>query len=172
MATSKEQPGKEQPRGEEVYSNEDRKLIISLLNEYSEKLLHVCEQIDKYQKRLFLVVMLLSVLIVLGILLSDTSTQAHNFIFEHAFNTKFTLSLFTLVFISIVSIIFNIGRRVALLKRDATVLYVKLEKIIRATSQAQEHILSNFVSRIELDLRLADAESALEHYSVMMRKLI
>lgn len=175
MATSKEQPGKEQPRGEEVYSteevysNEDRKLIISLLNEYSEKLLRVCEQIDKYQKRLLPFAMLLSVFIISGILLANTSTQTHNSIFGYAFDMKLIFSSLVLASAFTLNIMFNIMNRVALLRRDANVLSVKLEKIIRAASQAQEHVLSNFVSRIELDLRLSDAELALEHYSVIMK---
>lgn len=54
MATSKEYPNKE-----EVYSDEDRKLIVSLLDEYAQKLMNICEkidhQIDKSQ-RFFLLV--------------------------------------------------------------------------------------------------------------------
>ncbi|MFM7475680.1 MAG: hypothetical protein ACKO2T_08095, partial [Microcystis aeruginosa] len=33
-----------------ILDEEDRKLIISLLNEYSEKLLNMCEQIDRQQR--------------------------------------------------------------------------------------------------------------------------
>jgi hypothetical protein len=35
-----------------ILDEEDRKLIISLLNEYSEKLLKICEQIDRQQRNL------------------------------------------------------------------------------------------------------------------------
>lgn len=44
MAIDKEQ----YPRNS--YSDEDRKLIISLLNEYAEKLLNISEEIDKQQR--------------------------------------------------------------------------------------------------------------------------
>ena len=47
-----------------ILSEEDRKLIISLLNEYSEKLLNMCEQIDRQQRNFdFLWLLLLDTLV-------------------------------------------------------------------------------------------------------------
>ena len=70
--------------------------------------------------------------------------------------------------------IYDTKQKMRLLVQDGKILSAKLEKVIRAASQAQEHVLSNFLSRIELDLRLADAESAIQHYTVLMktRKLL
>ena len=49
MATSKEYPNQEEV---EIYSDEDRKLIVSLLDEYAQKLMNICEKIDNYREAL------------------------------------------------------------------------------------------------------------------------
>lgn len=52
-----------------------------------------------------------------------------------------------------------------LLTKDAMTLSTKLEKVVRFASQIYEHAsFRNVESQLELDLRLADAESALQHY--------
>jgi hypothetical protein len=55
-----------------------------------------------------------------------------------------------------------------LLTLDAVALVARLEKVIRIASQAEEHIMVNPVHRVELDLRLADAESALRRYETVV----
>ncbi|MFM7577797.1 MAG: hypothetical protein ACKO5Q_12760, partial [Microcystaceae cyanobacterium] len=49
-------------------------------------------------------------------------------------------------------------------KNEARRISVRLEKVIRLGYQIQENLTSNLVKKLELDLRLADAESALEYY--------
>jgi len=48
----------------------------------------------------------------------------------------------------------------------------KLSKVIRAASQAQEHttMAGGFFSDLEVDLRLSDAEYALQHYNNLVKK--
>jgi UDP-N-acetylmuramyl pentapeptide phosphotransferase/UDP-N-acetylglucosamine-1-phosphate transferase len=170
MATSKEQ------QGSEVYTNEDRKIIISLLNEYAEKLLNVCERIDKHQKRLRRFFLCLGGLICSVALLLVT-TWVETFLFSDSVNASRSVLIFSLLFtlfLFIIDTIYDTKQKMRLLVQDGKILSAKLEKVIRAASQAQEHVLSNFLSRIELDLRLADAESAIQHYTVLMktRKLL
>ena len=53
---------------------------------------------------------------------------------------------------------------------DAKTLSNRLEKVVRLASQIEEHNVTNLVSRIELDLRIADSESALAHYQSVQNK--
>lgn len=62
-------------------------------------------------------------------------------------------------------------RKLQVLKRDANILSIKLEKVIHVVSQFQEHnSIRSLAVSLELDFRLADAESALQYYNVMEKK--
>jgi hypothetical protein len=160
MSVSKEQPGKEK-----AYSDEDQKLIIALLKEYSERLLDVCERRDRSKDRSFLILVFFLIALCIGLslfsflILGFGSTSYMLLLISCAFY------LFTLVLISNYYSK-NLFQKTVLLSRDAEILSIKLEKVIRAASQAHEHVVSNFVGRLELDLRLTDAESALQRYKV------
>jgi hypothetical protein len=157
------------PNKEEFYNYEDRKLLISLLNEYSEKLSLVCDRIDKYKENsrtltllqiglMFPIVALLLIVTLSGML------NLQRYIMEGAVNTILSFSVLILSTLFLINEIFHNKRKLRLLERDASTIAIKLEKVIRLASQIQEHALNNVVNRIELDLRLADAESALDHY--------
>jgi uncharacterized membrane protein YobD (UPF0266 family) len=155
---------KEEPLKGEHYSDEDKKLIISLLGEYSEKLLIICDRISRRQRiTQLLTTFFVSVLALIFSLATTITfpliTSLESFFF---FSTCF-LEIFLL------EAFYENKRALLLLQRDAKRISLKLEKIIRIASQAQEHILNDFVSRIEMDLRLADAESALDHYSFILK---
>lgn len=174
MTTSKEQ----QPISEESYSNEDKKVIVSLLNEYSEKLLHICYQIDKQKKKLLLFLLYFGGLIISVILLLY-SVLLGTFVLnpvlslgvwaESMSKLALILSILTPIALFIISTFYVIKRNIELLINDANILVIRLEKVVRIASQIQEHVLSNFVSQLELDLRLADAESALQHYTDLLK---
>lgn len=182
MTTRKEQ---QQSIPEESYSNDDQKLIVSLLNEYSDKLLHVCHQIDKRRKKFLL--FYFGGLIISGILLLIYSYSMYEemYVGMHAVSTyKLAKTPYTIIFIlfflfingillgRLDGIIYEISCNITQNRKlisDAKILAVRLEKVIRIASQVQEHILSNFVSRLELDLRLADAELALQHYTDLLK---
>jgi hypothetical protein len=156
MAIDKEQ----YPRNS--YSDEDRKLIISLLNEYAEKLLNICEEIDKQQR--FLTVSLLIYSLVI-------------FIYFHLFyhfidNTTATRSLIIIpiVFCTFMIYMYFGIQKLGLLKRNARIISTRLEKVIRVASQLQEHILIDFAARLELALRLSDAEWALQNYTNLINR--
>ncbi|MFM8310121.1 MAG: hypothetical protein ACKN87_24655, partial [Microcystis aeruginosa] len=58
------------------------------------------------------------------------------------------------------------------LLQKASIISAKLEKVIRAASQAEEHttMAGGFFSDLEIDLRLSDAEYALQHYNNLVKK--
>nr|WP_290224134.1 hypothetical protein [Trichocoleus desertorum] len=147
------------------YTDEDRQLIISLLAEYSEKLLNACDRIGMYQNRVRIAALFFPFLAYMATLLTDFSKLSS----DPLLRIIFFISLFFVV-ASTVNFLYEIRKTLELLERDAKRIALKLEKVIRVASQTQEHILDNFVNRIELDLRLADSESALDHYASMRRK--
>lgn len=147
-----------------ILDEEDRKLIISLLNEYSEKLLKICEQIDRQQRNFDF----------LWLLLAFAWTMGVYWLFSTKIITIITILIITMVSQSfIIYIYFGIQQpRLELLQRKASIISAKLEKVIRAASQAQEHttMAVGFFSDLEVDLRLSDAESALQHYNNLVKK--
>jgi hypothetical protein len=132
--------------------DEDIMLIISLLSEYSKKLLNICEDIDK-NRRYRLVSIIIALL---------SCYILYSFDYRQSF---FVPSFLCLLYVFILSVN-NIQQKLKLLRRDANTISFRLEKVIRVGSQTQEHVLDNFTSRIELDLRLSDAESALKHHYI------
>lgn len=150
-----------------ILDEEDRKLIISLLNEYSEKLLNICEQIDRQQRNLDF----LWLLSLLSLLLAFAGTMVG---FYWLLSTKITTFIRIIPITSAVSqpfIIHIYFRKLELLQK-ASIISAKLEKVIRAASQAQEHttMAGGFFSDLEVDLRLSDAEYALQHYNNLVKK--
>ena len=150
-----------------ILDEEDRKLIISLLNEYSEKLLNICEQIDRQQRNLDF----LWLLSLLSLLLAFAGTMVG---FYWLLSTKITTFIRILTITSAVPqpfIIHIYFRKLELLQK-ASIISAKLEKVIRAASQAQEHttMAVGFFSDLEVDLRLSDAEYALQHYKNLVKK--
>jgi hypothetical protein len=157
------------PNKENVYNYEDRKLLVSLLNEYSEKLLLTCGKIDKYKEnnRILMLLQLGLMFPIVNLSLIVTLSgmlNLYRYILEGAVNTILAFSVLILITLFVINEIFHNKRKLRLLERGASTIAIKLEKVIRLASQIQEHALINVVSRIELDLRLADAESALKYY--------
>lgn len=147
-----------------ILDEEDRKLIISLLNEYSEKLLNMCEQIDRQQRNFDF----------LWLLLTFAWTMGVYWLFSTKIITIITILIITIVSQSfIIYIYLGIQKpRLELLQRKASIISAKLEKVIRAASQAQEHttMTGKFFGNLEVDLRLSDAEYALQHYNNLVKK--
>ncbi len=161
MSTSKEKPGQE-----EAYSDEDQKLLISLLSEYSERLLHMCKQIDEQERKnswlQLCLLTLVVVVFVLAIFLSKISFV------PMAEGSTLIYSVLVVYAILIIFAGFNhirsTSQRTQLLISDTEIISIKLEKVIRIASQAHEHVIKNAINRIEIDLRLTDAEFALQRY--------
>jgi low affinity Fe/Cu permease len=168
---------KEYQNKEEVYSSEDRKILVSLLNEYSGKLLDVCGQLNKIHESSIVsrisgfTGLIGSIFFLLFDLLGyKLHEYAHN---DAAYIIIGVILILTFISSAILLVqhTFEIKPKLILVERDATVLVIKLEKLIRVASQAEEHIFSNVVSKIEIDLRLADAESAVQHYRSEEKRL-
>jgi hypothetical protein len=63
------------------------------------------------------------------------------------------------------------ARMINLLYDDAGSIADKLEKVMRVTIEIQDQLEINLARKLELDLRIADAQSALEYcYSVVEPK--
>ncbi|MFM6482450.1 MAG: hypothetical protein ACKPIF_09885, partial [Microcystis panniformis] len=126
-----------------ILDEEDRKLIISLSNEYSEKLLNICEQIDRQQRNFDFLSLLLLLLAFacLWLLLAFAWRMGFYWLFSTKIITIITILIITIVSQSfIIYIYLGIQKpRLELLQRKASIISSKLEKVIRAASQAQEH---------------------------------
>jgi hypothetical protein len=58
----------------------------------------------------------------------------------------------------------KIVRMIGLLEEDTRTIADKLEKVMRVTIEIQDQIEINLARKLELDLRIGDAQSALEYY--------
>lgn len=134
----------------EIYSSEDRELLISLLKEYSEKLTVACDGVNQQKIINRFLLLLLSIL-------------APSFRIWIPQLDSFPISLTVILLVAFAFSIY-VTKSVSDLKYKSKTIAIKLEKAVRITSQIAEHFEDNFSKRIELDFRLADAESALEYY--------
>lgn len=151
----------------------DLNLILSLLNEYSGKLMVLNKELESLaDKSLFGMVTLfrnVSLLILAPYLawyfISMNSAQP--------VSPEYLLFLYPFVFVIMAPVIYSYLINVRKLKRqiinDARTIATKLERIIRVASQAEDHLKMNYGSRLEFDLRLADAESAIAHFYQFLR---
>jgi hypothetical protein len=168
----------------ENYREEDRKLLVSILNEYTEKLSISCENIDKsltlQSRKLFDVNTLIFFIICCGIsiLLAEKNSDIRLFLYRNFGIIPISVT-WVLTVLSIIMLFALIGRVFELsnvlfktneLIRDVRIISKKLEKVVQIVSQMQEHSENRVASRVEMDLRLADAEIALDHYESLSRR--
>ena len=142
---------------EQFYNSKDREVLLSLLMEYSHKVFKICDQIEQGENNISIMILTLMWLTVAGILFVI-------FPYLKAINPNIKFLIFALLFATFYVNCYQINQRLKLLRRDAKTFSIRLEKVVRLASQIEEHSVTNLVSRIELDLRIADAESALAHY--------
>ena len=159
-------------RSEVSYSNfkkADIDLLISLLGEYGEKLIKLCEKIDNNKQKYSLGEYFLPRLGG-GIALITWS------VFSLRTYSNFVMLgiLIFAIFTTYVAVsAYNIRKKIKLSEREAKKILLRLEKVIRIASQTQDNLSKsppNWIIRVELDLRLADAESALEYYQEIVGK--
>ncbi len=143
---------------EQFYNSKDREVLLSLLMEYSHKVFKICDQIEQGENNISIMILtFLMWLTVAGIFFVI-------FPYLKAINPNIKFLIFALLFATFYVNCYQINQRLKLLRRDAKTFSIRLEKVVRLASQMREHSVTNAVSRIELDLRIADAESALAHY--------
>jgi hypothetical protein len=171
--------------GKASYSNlgkDDINLLISLLGEYSEKLIRLCAKIEDNKQKYSLGEFFLPRLgggIAL-ITWSIFSLQAYPYF------VILGILIFAIFTIYVAVSANHIRKKIKISEREAKKMSSRLEKVIRIASQIQEHFSTNrqlksipfgninsiplVISGVELDLRLADAESALEYYQEIIGK--
>ncbi|MFM8295455.1 MAG: hypothetical protein ACKN9E_13035 [Microcystaceae cyanobacterium] len=137
-------------------SPDDRLLLVSLLCEYGDKLFSLCEKISHFKAKDDLFYYLsVGISGVFSLLIYKL------FYFTYFYIISFVLLL---CWSYIAYMAWQDRKKLQQFKNEARRISVRLEKVIRLGYQIQENLTSNLVKKLELDLRLADAESALEYY--------
>jgi ABC-type transport system involved in multi-copper enzyme maturation permease subunit len=137
-----------------------------LLNEYGEKLIKLCEKIEDYRIKYYLTSFLFLVFGGCIVLI----TWATSFFKENIYFAILGVLFFTLFIIYTAIFVQNIKRRLKSLEKTAKQISFRLEKIIRVASQIHNQTDQLSILALESDLRLADAESALEYYQEIIGK--
>lgn len=148
-------------------NEEDRQILLSLLQEYTEKLTDICSKIEDQIKFCRDFMMLCYFIGIVGIL-AIVATNFHPLILFFVIAFSFVILgifVFILVFINAPQ------TKIKILKNNGINLAIKLKRLVRTTSQFQENIEKTYVRKIQLDLRLADAESALLYHQTVEDKL-
>jgi hypothetical protein len=149
----------------EQLNNEDRQILLSLLQEYSAKLNSLNSQIEErivFYNNFFLITSLMPVLFLI-IIFSTYQFFPYNLYLV-------IISLF-IVGVLFFRLIVRKKTKRRILEKQAEILAIKLERLVRTTSQYQENVEKNYIRKIELDLRLADAESSLSYYYKLNKEL-
>ena len=137
-----------------------------LLNEYGEKLIKLCEKIENYRVKYYLTS---SLFLVFGGCITLIAWVT-SFFKENIYFAILGVLVFTLFIIYTAIFVQNIKRRLKSLEKTAKKISFRLEKIIRLASQIHNQTDKLSILALELDLRLADAESALEYYQEIVGK--
>jgi hypothetical protein len=150
----------------EISSEEDRKLLVSLLNEYSGKLALICDKIELKNRRNLRIFSLFGFGLLFFGAISLWLYQQGYPVFNLLFGVVFGLFGGSL---SLENLRSNHKQKESSV-RDARVIAKRLEKVVRLVSQMHEQSASSVSIRLEMDLRLADAEIVLEHYEALTQK--
>lgn len=176
------------------YESDDRQILVNLLHEYSDKLMLISQELEikeqqaedrskfnEFMEIIFKISMYIAgsslVIICLFTIVLFFASKYQMFISGN-FNLAVITTMFLLFTIAILTSLFllqlsrtnarilpkKIVRNIYLLKRDARIIADKLEKVMHVTIEIQDRIEINLARKLELDLRIADAESALEYY--------
>jgi hypothetical protein len=144
---------------------ENRQILLSLLHEYTDKLTDVCLDIENRLKFYKDWVILSYPMVVLTVLITSQTEQFF----------PYNLIIAIILYLTILGIFVFLNAPKTqgnIIKNQAKLLAMKLERLIRTTSQFQENVEKSYVHKIELDLRLADAEAALLYYQTLEDKLM
>ncbi|MFN7139670.1 MAG: hypothetical protein ACK4UN_10045 [Limisphaerales bacterium] len=149
----------------EIDSNELRKLS-SLLEEYTEKLRAICHEYDRArERRVMLVSVTTFALAVAGAALAyfflKTGLRADAIHYIAPAAILFAAAVFLL------PIVFRVRR-----SYDADQLAATVKRLIKLSSQYNEHAQKRIADRFEFELRLAEAEGVLETYHRMFHRVV
>jgi uncharacterized membrane protein (DUF485 family) len=137
-----------------------------LLNEYGEKLTKLCEKIEDYRVKYYLTS---SLFLLFGGCIALIAWVT-SFFKENIYFAILGILVFTLFIIYTAIFVQNIKRKLKSLERSSKKISLRLEKIIRIASQIHNQTDKLSILALESDLRLADAESALEYYQEIVGK--
>ncbi len=134
-------------------------VLLSSLAEYTQKLKLACDrwvsQRVRFQMNLFLSVVSLTFSVAVYVSMER--------------NSPLIFPLFSLAIIGVVTGLYflfsrSIGDiRLSYNKNEITVMAMQVGRLIRLASQVEEHVASDFTSKMMLDLRLAEAEAVLQY---------
>ncbi len=151
----------------------DTKLIVSLLNEYSDKINDVSQALARLRGKFYALVcfcyfgITLSIALPYAYLYSKNTFPLNNNVFMTYLGTLFTLIILFLP----VQLMLYTGS-FSRLKRDGMKLAYKLERVVKTGSQVQEHVGLSYAEKLEFDLRLAEAEIAISDFTRSARSIL
>lgn len=145
-----------------IDSKQEKEIIVSLLIEYSDKLSKISDEMQTTTDKYFLYTFLSFLVCFFGAIMLS------NYQFKMSYLWFFPVIGYILI---LGSFILTYLPRIRTLKRQGKYLYNRLRKLIDLTSSMEANVISNQAVKIELDLRLADAESAIENYQEIIKKL-
>ncbi len=154
---------------------EDRDKLISLLEEYSAKLQKKCDYIDKSFRALKAVLFFLIVVFTITSFISLFSSVRIGF---PASVIIFMISIMvsTISFISLLALdsdddsILRKKNTINSRNHEAHALAHRLSKLVGIASEFYEHVEKKAISKIELDLKISEAESVLNYYDSIVGK--
>jgi hypothetical protein len=148
--------------------SQDADVIVTLLAEYSQKLRLSYEELYRIRQSRFVFASAFSILVIIGSMAIGISIKFE--ILKSNFDMIIVIGVSALTFVLLFYMAFVVQlNKMGFMKREISVLASQLERLIRSASQFQEHGERNFGKRIELDLRLADAEGTLSLVSRVLR---
>jgi hypothetical protein len=162
----------------------DREKIISMLDEYSGTLRHRCDHVDRINKnRLSLTYFSLFsmwTILLLYIIINSKMYQGKNMenspaIYSLMAYASFALTAFLLSMDSKTNFLRSMNRRntrntseINSRTYEAHSLAHRLEKLVRIASSFHEHVEIRRINKIELDLKIAEAELVLNYYEAVV----
>ncbi len=176
------------------YDSDDRQLLVGLLHEYSDKLIEASREVARTRAKTgitgiviaFPAFILSFSLSYLFWILLDRNSSIISGLDSVSFRAIVFCSTFVLFpgvmfFLKTINVLdffyFDTHDRLRkiendLLERDARLIADRLESAMRLTVEIADRVEANLARKLELDLRIGDASSALEYYySVVNLKL-
>jgi hypothetical protein len=154
---------------------EDRDKLISLLEEYSLKLRKKCDYIDKSLRALktFLFFAAVIFMITFVIALSYVQRIGSSTSFAISFVSIMASAVSWVALVALYADDDNVLRGKSIINsrnHEAHALAHRLNKLVGIASEFYEHVEKKAISKIELDLKISEAESVLDYYDSIVGK--
>jgi hypothetical protein len=154
---------------------EDRDKLISLLEEYSAKLRRKCDYIDKNLRVLKAFLFFLSFISIITCLIAIS--HSHRIGSDTSFIILMVSGLICFTSLSFLLSLSNNDDSILRKKNiidsrnhEAHALAHRLNKLVGIASEFYEHVENKAISKIELDLKISEAESVLNYYDLIVGK--